>query len=115
LFRILTRPFAPFDVNFTIEISLLGIPNSSITLHSFLLLTLSYAALKSTNNWCISTLYSLHFSKICLILNSWSDVERPTRKPHWYSPRMSSVYGRRRLYRIFAKVLYATFKRAIPL
>src|SRR6202000_3434063 len=43
LFRILTRLLAPRSVSLINEISLLGIPNSSITLHNFRLITLSYA------------------------------------------------------------------------
>jgi hypothetical protein len=37
--------------------------------------------------------YCTRFSISCLSVNTWSIVDFPGLKPHWYSPTISFVYG----------------------
>jgi hypothetical protein len=57
-------------------------PSSFITLYSCLVITESYAALKSINKKCISVLLSCVFSRICRVMNRASVVDLPGQKPY---------------------------------
>ena len=70
-----------------------GKPSWCISLFISLLHTVSYAAWKSINRWCIFIFYSQHFSNILVIVKIWAACDLLLWKAPGYSPIFSSAHG----------------------
>jgi hypothetical protein len=83
-------------VALTIVVSFSGMPSSSIALYRCILITKSYATLKSTKRKCVSIFLYCAFSRICHRMNRALVVDLPGQKPYWYDPISASVCGCKR-------------------